>query len=445
VTGDGEKRARGLIDTVARVIVAEDGRVAFADRVAADLYDIGDVAGGPRSMNEIAGEHWLGFPDPSPALAAIERTGSWTGHVIHRSRAGLLPVVVTARQVLDRTTGASLHLTVDVEEGESLATGWMGAVRNEVGVLLATERLPPTLSLVGWLLAARTAEEIGGAVCGTVVDVMNAVGGHLTVIGPDGGASFMTVLGYSAETMRRWGTIDLTLDTPLRASLLDGHAVYLADRNARDREYPVLRDVHEPTQALCSVPLRLGDRITGSLGFSFGDARAFGPDDRAFLTVVAHVTALALEHTGIDHLRRSTMAAATANTTVVEFTWADVVDLAGMRAALRLHLDGRGHDSRDALLCATELVTNAAEHGNPPVRARIELADAAIRIEVSDSERELPRLRAPGPDGGFGLRIVEAITERWGTAPASWGKTTWAELRLLEKAPPLPPASVGSS
>lgn len=443
MAGNGARGADGLVEIAARLIVDRDNRVTSADRLASDLYDIEGPASGHRSIADVAGEHWLGAPDATIALAAITRTGAWTGHVVHRTRAGLLPVVVTARQVLDRSAGGpSLHLTVDVEQqAGAVSSGWMGAVRAEIGVLLATPRLPATLSLVGWLLAARSAEEVGGAVCGAVVDAMGAVGGHLAMLSSDGTASFVTVLGYSADTMRRWGTIDLTLDTPLRASLLEGRAVYLADRAARNREYPVLRDVHEPTQALCVVPLRLGDRITGSLGFSFGSVQEFGPEDRAFLTVVTHITALALEHTVTDPMHRSSMSIPGANSTALEFTWTDVVDLAGMRAALRLQLEARGYDSRDALLCATELITNAAEHGSSPVRARIELAGRTVRIEVSDTERQLPRLRTPGPDGGFGLRIVEALTARWGTAPAAWGKTTWAELALTDAASPPPPGS----
>ncbi len=442
VAGNGARGTDGLVDVAARLIVDRDNCVTSADRLASDLYDIDGPASGHRSIADVAGAHWLGAPDPRMALAAITRTGTWTGHVVHRTRAGLLPVVVTARQVLDRSAGGpSLHLTVDVEpQAGAVSSGWLGAVRAEIGVLLATPRLPATLSLVGWLLAARTSEEIGGAVCGTVADVMGATGGHLTVMSPDGSAVFVTVVGYSAETMRQWGTIDLTLDTPLRASLLEGRDIYLADRSARDRDYPVLRDVRETSEALCSVPLRLGGRITGSLGFSFGDVRDFDPEDRAFLTVVAHVTALALEHTTTDSTRRSVMSIPAADSTLLEFTWTDVADLAAMRAALRLQLDARGFDSRDALLCATELITNAAEHGATPVRARIELVGTALRIEVSDSERLLPRLRNPGPDGGFGLRIVEALTARWGTTPANWGKTTWAELALHE--PTSPPDSI---
>lgn len=411
---------------VARVIVDADGTVVFADRVAADLYDTStfDVVG--RRMEDVAGPHWLGLPDSGAACDAVASTGTWTGHVTHRTRAGLLPVVVTARHVVDRSAGGpGMHLTIEVHDDDAVAGGRTGAVREEIAVLMGTESFPSLLSLVGWLLAARTAEEIGGAVLGTVVDTMGATGGHLAVTDLDGSAAFVTVIGYSPGTMARWGTVDLGLDTPMRTALTEGRAVYVTDRAERDRTYPLLREVDEPTQALCSIPLLVGSRITGALSVSFPDPRRFADEERAFLNVVAHITALALAGTDPGHRTIPARSGA-----VVELTWTDGVDLGHMRSALRLQLEGGGYATHDAALCATELVTNAVEHGAWPVHARFELIGSRLRVEVSDCATELPRLRAPGPEGGFGLRIVETVAERWGTALTPWGKTTWADLAL---------------
>jgi hypothetical protein len=424
--------ARGLVDVIARVIVDPDGRVVFADRVALDLYDVSDVDIVGRPMSEVAGELWLGSTAPDAVVRHIGEHGAWTAHLTHRTRAGLLPVVITARQVQDRHPGgAALHLSIEVEEGAA-AEGWIGAVRSEVGALIGTQRFPAILSLVGWLLAARTPEEVGAAVCGTVVDTMDAVAGHLTLRDIDGSVTFVTVVGYSAETMRDWGTIDLSLDTPIREAIVDGRAVYVHDRGERDERYPALREVDEPTQALCAVPLSVGGRILGSIGFSFREPMAFHDADRALLAVAAHITALALQHTGAHAARRPLPSV---ETTVLQFTWTERVDLALMRATLRPQIAALGCDPTDAVLCATELVTNAAEHGAFPVHARLELRcdtvrGDSVRIEVSDAEQRLPKLRTPGPEGGFGLRIVQSVAERWGTAPTDWGKTTWAELLL---------------
>src|SRR5829696_5664893 len=43
----------------------------------------------------------------------------------------------------------------------------------------------------------------------------------------------------------------------------------------------------------------------------------------------------------------------------------------------------------DAEVVVSELVTNAAEHGRPPISLRLTVADEAMRIEVSDTSLEL--------------------------------------------------------
>lgn len=65
-----------------------------------------------------------------------------------------------------------------------------------------------------------------------------------------------------------------------------------------------------------------------------------------------------------------------------------------------------------------------------------------LRVEVSDGCPSPPR---PAPDsgelseGGRGLLLVEAVTDRWGTDANSTGKTVWFEY----DAPP--PATSGSA
>ncbi len=56
-----------------------------------------------------------------------------------------------------------------------------------------------------------------------------------------------------------------------------------------------------------------------------------------------------------------------------------------------------------------------------------------VRAEVWDSVPRMPAVRQAGPDeeGGRGLALVEALSDRWGwtTAPGWPGKVVWAELR----------------
>ncbi|WP_328452795.1 ATP-binding protein [Amycolatopsis sp. NBC_00438] len=88
----------------------------------------------------------------------------------------------------------------------------------------------------------------------------------------------------------------------------------------------------------------------------------------------------------------------------------------------------------DVLLVATELVTNAYDHGQGPVQIRTShtTAPCRVRIEVEDSSAEHPVIAAPSLKraGGRGMRIVDKLAADWGVQehPANGGKTVWADV-----------------
>lgn len=104
-----------------------------------------------------------------------------------------------------------------------------------------------------------------------------------------------------------------------------------------------------------------------------------------------------------------------------------------MRRILRMFLTQWELDAlADAAeLALTELVANVVRHvpGRGCVVLILRQPDG-LRVEVSDGCPAPPR---PTPDsgelseGGRGLLLVEAVTDRWGTAPNSTGKTVWFE------------------
>ncbi|MFE7628173.1 ATP-binding protein [Streptomyces sp. NPDC057509] len=90
----------------------------------------------------------------------------------------------------------------------------------------------------------------------------------------------------------------------------------------------------------------------------------------------------------------------------------------------------------DVLLCVSELATNALVHGVPPGRGfklflYWEQGAGRLRVELHDSgDGEVPEA-APCPEptaeGGRGLMLVAALSERWGVGERNPGKIVWCE------------------
>ena len=91
----------------------------------------------------------------------------------------------------------------------------------------------------------------------------------------------------------------------------------------------------------------------------------------------------------------------------------------------------------DALLVASELMTNAILHsGSEPgdeIELRAVLGTGVLVIEVIDEGRSDTSPHERPPDtlspGGFGLPVVAAIARRWGS-DRHRGMRVWAELAL---------------
>ena len=95
-------------------------------------------------------------------------------------------------------------------------------------------------------------------------------------------------------------------------------------------------------------------------------------------------------------------------------------------------------DTRDtAVLLATELASNAIEHGGAPALLDAYVRADAIRIAVADPSPILPIPRPMTDEAadelnerGRGLLLVAALASRWGADPHPHGKTVWCEIDL---------------
>jgi anti-sigma regulatory factor (Ser/Thr protein kinase) len=84
-----------------------------------------------------------------------------------------------------------------------------------------------------------------------------------------------------------------------------------------------------------------------------------------------------------------------------------------------------------AELLVSELVTNALRYASEPVEVGVDLDGRRLRVEVCDDGEGMPRVvhESVWSDHGRGLRLVAAISDRWGVFSELDGKRVWFELR----------------
>ena len=100
------------------------------------------------------------------------------------------------------------------------------------------------------------------------------------------------------------------------------------------------------------------------------------------------------------------------------------------RQALAVQLDrwecGR---APDALLVFSELVTNAVEHAGGATRILVVHGQQMVQFEVHDDAHGVPTVADPaGPVRGYGLHVVDRLSERWGWNETPTGKVVWCAI-----------------
>ncbi|MFF9778628.1 ATP-binding protein [Streptomyces sp. NPDC013978] len=117
-----------------------------------------------------------------------------------------------------------------------------------------------------------------------------------------------------------------------------------------------------------------------------------------------------------------------------------VASVPEVRAHVRNAVTAWGCDADlvgDAELVAAELAANAVLHGQAPgwelFTVRLVPGASGLTVEVDDGSPQLPKLVRHGEndEGGRGLLIIEALSQRWGAdLRAGSGKRTWALLTM---------------
>ncbi|MYS19765.1 Anti-sigma regulatory factor (Ser/Thr protein kinase) [Streptomyces sp. DvalAA-14] len=101
-----------------------------------------------------------------------------------------------------------------------------------------------------------------------------------------------------------------------------------------------------------------------------------------------------------------------------------------------VRLWGLSHLADTVELLVSELVGNAVRHtGAQSFGLRMQRRRGWVRVEVRDPSRSLPCLLPVRPmdTSGRGLFLVDKLADRWGVDLQARGKTTWFELRVIDR------------
>ena len=86
----------------------------------------------------------------------------------------------------------------------------------------------------------------------------------------------------------------------------------------------------------------------------------------------------------------------------------------------------------DAVLLASEVVTNAFTHGRSEARLGVDARPGRVHVEVSDDNSRHPQVQTDDRDAldGRGMRILDRLARRWGVRDDAFGKTVWFDLEV---------------
>ncbi len=94
----------------------------------------------------------------------------------------------------------------------------------------------------------------------------------------DGSLQYVGSEGYPGDLVSAWRGIPPGLDVPLHRAVRDRAPVYLADRAARDREFPGVAHVASTYEASASLPVGDTTHVRGAIGLGWRDPQSFTPE-----------------------------------------------------------------------------------------------------------------------------------------------------------------------
>ena len=232
-----------------------------------------------------------------------------------------------------------------------------------------------------------------------------------------------------------WCHVDAYDDVPLNTAVRSGRTVIgtLAQLNESHPDFAGRQD-HSQTRAIAAVPLMTPGRTFGGFVLFYDAHSAFDDGTTRELRDLASrlVQTLTRAHLSAARLPAPWTIEAAPGALVEQFQVdGEPAAIGPARSQLRTILLGWGMDpnaTEAAVLCLSELVTNAVVHAGSASSVHVVNDGGAVTVAVRNTGSR-PR---PGPGSseslevhGRGLQLVDGLTSRWGAEQDGAAFTTW--------------------
>lgn len=160
----------------------------------------------------------------------------------------------------------------------------------------AAARLTELKAATSSLAAATTAEEAVSALFERSLAAVGAASGALWLLDEDGtGLRWAGGAGVEAAIPAAFALIPMSSGLPATDVVRTGIPMTFSSRAERDRRWPYLSGTPSRVEAVATLPLTVGGRITGCLSIGFAEVREIDESDLQFLSVLADQTAIAVD------------------------------------------------------------------------------------------------------------------------------------------------------
>lgn len=251
-----------------------------------------------------------------------------------------------------------------------------------------------------------------------------------------------TASDRTAVTGVEWCHVDAYDDVPLNTAVRTGNPVFGA-LDDLDRRYALFveRQRGTATTALAAVPVVAAGQLLGGFVLFFERPQPLDSSQQSQLLALGAQVGAALRDAqrieGRPDVTLSDEPLPVGAAVAFHDVPPDPAAAAGARRFLRHTLQGWGVDdgtTDEAVLCLSELVTNALIHAHAGCAVRVLLDQGVLTTTVRDGGTSDAGLDEPLEDPlrvhGRGLQLVDAVATRWGSELDNVGTTIWFVLEL---------------